>query len=322
MARTPITIVLSEREKQKLTRSAQHAPDPEFARRCRIILACGNGNPTNAEAAANVGTDTQNVNYWRKRWAEKKMEGLKFTHGGGSISIEEVHQMEERIRILLEDESMAPEGGWTVRKLSRILEMPEDRVRTAMKRKGLALDLRYLPMTVENSDPLETDLVGLYLSRDQQAAVFCLSPISFTTDRSMAETRRYDIYQDFAKAKAQGPVSLPGFIHMAAERADDCGEQDPIARDIFLKKVIETEPDNPNLIFELISNGGEKPRYRGSRIDQVYVYEEDRRADWVRAVETRMNDLGDPERDMAGGAGQKEGAHMQSRMGGGAGPLP
>src|SRR6478752_7729150 len=69
-------VVLTEDERQTLERWARRAKSSQaLAQRCRIVLGCAAGKP-NKEVAAEVGVWPQTVGVWRRRFIERRLEGL------------------------------------------------------------------------------------------------------------------------------------------------------------------------------------------------------------------------------------------------------
>ena len=69
-------MVLTEDERETLERWARRPSSSQaLAQRCRIVLGCAAGKP-NKEVAADVGVWPQTVGVWRRRFVERRLEGL------------------------------------------------------------------------------------------------------------------------------------------------------------------------------------------------------------------------------------------------------
>ena len=68
--------MLTEDERETLERWARRPSSSQaLAQRCRIVLGCAAGKP-NKEVAADVGVWPQTVGVWRRRFVERRLEGL------------------------------------------------------------------------------------------------------------------------------------------------------------------------------------------------------------------------------------------------------
>src|SRR4051812_22290429 len=75
--RPTVDIVLSDDERETLQRWARrHSSSQALALRCRIVLACADGDRTREEIAAEVGCNPVTVTKWRHRFAADRLDGL------------------------------------------------------------------------------------------------------------------------------------------------------------------------------------------------------------------------------------------------------
>lgn len=75
--RPTVQIILSENERTTLQRWARrHSSSQALALRCRIVLACADGDRTHAEIAAELGCNPGTVSKWRHRFAVDRLDGL------------------------------------------------------------------------------------------------------------------------------------------------------------------------------------------------------------------------------------------------------
>jgi transposase len=76
IGRPKADLVLSEAERDQLTRWAKRARTAQYlALRARIVLRCAEGG-TNRQAAIGLGVDESTVERWRARFIAKRLDGL------------------------------------------------------------------------------------------------------------------------------------------------------------------------------------------------------------------------------------------------------
>ena len=178
MARTgrpKAELTLSEGERAQLLRWSRRAKSAQaLALRSRIVLACADGLD-NKQVAAKLGIVPATVGKWRRRFVERRMDGLlDEPRPGGPRSISD-EQIEAVIVATLERTpkdathwsraSMAAETGLSRSTIGRIWR-----------------EFRLKPHLVEtfklSSDPLfiekVRDVVGLYLDPPERALVLCV----------------------------------------------------------------------------------------------------------------------------------------------------
>lgn len=73
------TISLDPEERQQLQRTCQaHSSSQAAAFRARLVLRCAaTDDPTNWQVAVELGCDSDTVCKWRRRFAEKRLQGLE-----------------------------------------------------------------------------------------------------------------------------------------------------------------------------------------------------------------------------------------------------
>ena len=75
--RPPVEIELTGTERRQLESWARrHSTAQNLARRCKIILGCADAEMTGQQVADKVGCSPAAVTKWRKRFAEKRLDGL------------------------------------------------------------------------------------------------------------------------------------------------------------------------------------------------------------------------------------------------------
>jgi transposase len=179
MARTgrpKAVLELTEGERVQLERWARRPRSAQaLAQRSRIVLACAQGQ-TNQAVARQERVTPQMVGKWRKRFVERRLDGLVDEPRPGQprkITDEQVEQV--IIRTL---ESAPPDGGthWSTRQMAAASGLNQ----TAVSRIWRAFGLQ--PHRVEHwklsKDPLFVekvrDVVGLYLDPPERAVVLCV----------------------------------------------------------------------------------------------------------------------------------------------------
>lgn len=178
MARTgrpKAELVLTPAEHEQLTRWARRATSSQaLAVRSRIVLAAAEGL-TNNDVAARVGCEPHTVSKWRRRFIDRRLDGLGDEKRPGRPATISVEQVEDVIVATLE--STPPNAThWTRAKMAE---------RTGLSRTTIGKiwsDFSIKPHLVEHyklsSDPLFIDklydVVGLYLNPPEAAVVLCV----------------------------------------------------------------------------------------------------------------------------------------------------
>lgn len=172
LGRPTADIVLSETERETLERWARRPKSAQaLALRCRIVLACAEGQ-TNGEIAAELSCNRTTVGKWRRRFAERRLDGLIDEPRPGrprSISDEDV----ERVLVKTLEEAPGDATHWSTRSMARTTGLSQ----TAVCRIWRAFGLK--PHLVESfrlsTDPQfidkVRDIVGLYLNPPDAAVV-------------------------------------------------------------------------------------------------------------------------------------------------------
>jgi transposase len=179
MARTgrpKAELVLSVEERETLARWARRPKTAQaLALRSRIVLACASGKD-NKTVAAELGVAAATVGRWRRRFIERRLDGLIDEPRPGQPRKITDERVEEVIVKTLE--TVPPDGGthWSTRQMAAATGLNQ----TAVSRIWRAFGLQ--PHRVEHwklsKDPLfiekVRDIVALYLDPPERAVVLCV----------------------------------------------------------------------------------------------------------------------------------------------------
>jgi transposase len=168
-------VVLTDEERETLERWARRPNSAQaLAVRCRVVLACAEGETTTA-VAEELGLDQATVRKWRKRFAESRLDGLHDEPRPGAprtIGDDDV----ERVIVTTLEQSPPDATHWSTRSMAAATGMSQSAVSRIWRAFGLK------PHLVESfklsPDPLFVekvrDIVGLYLNPPDAAVVLCV----------------------------------------------------------------------------------------------------------------------------------------------------
>ena len=168
-------LVLSDEERCELKLlAARRKTGQALAQRARIVLGCAEGRE-NQEVAANLNVDPATVGKWRRRFAERRMDGLHDEPRSGAPRTIDDARIEALIVQTLESVP-ADATHWSSRGMSKQSGLSVSSVQRIWRAFGLQ------PHRMEtfklSTDPQFVakvrDVVGLYISPPQHAVVLCV----------------------------------------------------------------------------------------------------------------------------------------------------
>jgi len=168
-------LVLSGEERETLERWARRPTSAQaLAQRCRIVLACAEGQ-TNQQVAAAEGVHQATVGKWRTRFVAQRLDGLHDEPRPGkprTISDADV----ERVIVKTLEEAPPRATHWSTRSLAEATGMSQSAVSRIWR--AFALTPHQLESFKLSTDPLfiekVRDIVGLYLNPPEAAMVLCV----------------------------------------------------------------------------------------------------------------------------------------------------
>ena len=169
------SVVLSEDRQRELHRIAQSRSLPAgYVFRARLILMLAEG-ASFSTIKQRLGTTAPTISRWKQRFLAVGMDGLDTNHPGQSAS---VLTPKLRARILSTTRKKPKDGSthWSCRKLAAALGVSKDAVHRVWKEAGLKPHRleRYMASDDPDFEAKAADIIGLYLSPPQHAAVFCV----------------------------------------------------------------------------------------------------------------------------------------------------
>jgi transposase len=168
--------VLTDDERQTLQRWSRRSKTSQaLALRCKIVLACAEGD-TNQAVAEQLGIWPQTVAKWRGRFVRQRLEGLSDEPRPGRPRTITDEQVEQVLTKTLEEPPPHHDTHWSTRSMARATGMSQ----TAISRIWRAFGLKpHLTETWKlSTDPQfidkVRDIVGLYLDPPEAALVLCV----------------------------------------------------------------------------------------------------------------------------------------------------
>ena len=173
--RVAVAIELSASERRKLEELARRRSTAQgLARRARIVLLASEGRE-NKEIARQLGATADTVGKWRRRFAERRCDGLNDEPRPGTPRQIGDDEIAEVIRLTLE-QTPADATHWSLRSMASAVGHAPSTVHRIWQAFGLqphrseTFKLSSDPFFVEKV----RDIVGLYLAPPERALVLCV----------------------------------------------------------------------------------------------------------------------------------------------------
>jgi transposase len=168
-------VVLGDAEREVLERWARRPKSSQaLALRCRIVLAAGAGE-RNKDIAARLGCDRNTVGKWRRRFAQRGLDGVHDEPRPGkprSIGDDDI----EQVIVKTLEESPPNATHWSTRSMAAATGMSQSAISRIWRAFGLkphqteAFKLSPDPQFIDKV----RDVVGLYLNPPDAAVVLCV----------------------------------------------------------------------------------------------------------------------------------------------------
>ena len=173
--RPKVELRLTTDERQTLDQWARRPKTAQaVARRARLVLACAEGQ-TNQAVATALGTTGQTVGRWRRRFIERRLDGLLDDPRPGTARRTSDADVE---RILARTLETTPQAAthWSSRAMAEVCGLSQSTVSRIWRAFGLqphrteTFKLSQDPLFIEKV----RDIVGLYLNPPERALVLCV----------------------------------------------------------------------------------------------------------------------------------------------------
>ena len=146
----------------------------QLALRARIVLLCASGL-SNMSVAQKLDTTRETVGRWRKRFNERRLDGLHDEERPGAPRTISDQQVDEVVRLTLE-ETPAESTHWSVRLMAKRVGLPPATIYRIWQ--AFSLQPHRVNHFRLSNDPhfvdKVVDIVGLYMSPPAHAVVLCV----------------------------------------------------------------------------------------------------------------------------------------------------
>lgn len=289
MSRRSAEIKLTETEANALQNIVQTSPDSPLARRAQVILECANGK-SNKDISVIVGFSENDVGKWRKRYLAEGIDGLQSKHGGGTrrpdIDDDEVTSKLSKLLAL-------PDKEWTVEELVAETHFTPHIVGAALRRMNINLE-RQRRWSITTNDELvakTVDVVGLYVTRKEQAMIVCTSRTPMKSGQGVFVTRNRLLADDFKGH--DGEVTLSDVIHTALWHVNDTSRLTPTTLSDFLEEALRNYPQDDSCEYHIFINSSNRNAYRGNRLKGLYIFQATDSERWLELTESYIHNMGD-----------------------------
>lgn len=290
-------LVLSDDEREALQRWARRPKTSQcLALRSRIILACGRGL-SNTEVSEELAVSMPTVGKWRKRFLERRLDGLLDEPRPGAPRKITDADVERVVTQTLESKP-ANATHWSTRGMAKATGMSQ----SAISRIWRAFSLQ--PHRIEtfklSTDPQfidkVRDIVGLYMSPPENAIVLCIDEKSQVQalDRTqpllpLEPGRPERRTHDYAR---HGTTSLFAALNVATgEVIGHCHQRHRQQEFLkFLEQIDQAIPEEPGIEIHLVMDNyatHKAPRVRRWLIKRprYHVHFTPTSASWLNQVE-------------------------------------
>ena len=263
--------------------------DPDISRRAAVIIECAKGL-TNKEVSEITGMNRMDVARWRESYLQNGIDGLNSKHSGGPGSSASNDDFNSKLEELLSNKKMA----WTANDLAKALDSNEGRVHYALRKRGITLE-RQRQWSIQTQDeviPKMVDIVGLYITKSEQALLVCCSSNPMYSSNGEFITRNKELSSDFSSFSGKS-ISLTEAINTSIERIHEIAQQKPLSLMDFLSETMEMMPADSDYEYHLYVLSSEERPYRGKKIKGVYLSKPDTSVQWLSIVQQKVSELGD-----------------------------
>ncbi len=288
MSRKPVEIKLSSLEINMLSNIVKNASDPVLSRRASVILACSQGM-SNKAVSDMTGMNETDVGHWRNLVAVEGVDRLLGKNNGGSNQFS--HSDDEFNRKL--DELLSQDKEWTKTMLVQELNSTPSIVAGALRKRCINLQ-RQRQWVIETHNELiskNVDVVGLYITKEEQALIICCSQEPLGSRCGEFITRSRSIFEDFNSYN--GEISLAKAINTAAYHVEDISKVTFVSLQDFLDRTIASFPEDDGFEYQLILCSSKTNYYRGNRLMNVYQTWADNPDEWLEFIHLTLDALGD-----------------------------
>jgi len=174
--RPPVEITLTGTERrQPESWARRHTTAQHLARRCKIVLACSDPTLTGGQIADQVGCSPATVTKWRKRFADKRLDGLMDAPRPGAVRTIGDDVIEAVVIDTLES---APKDAthWSTRSMAQhhgISRQTVSKIWRAFGLKPWEIDEFKISPDPQLVDKIR-DIVGLYMNPPSNSMVLCV----------------------------------------------------------------------------------------------------------------------------------------------------
>ncbi len=173
--RVAVKIELSDVERGALSDLAQRRRTAQgLARRARIVLLASEGLE-NKQIAEQLGTSQDTVGKWRRRFAERRLDGLHDEPRPGAPRETGDDEIAETVRLTLE-ETPVDATHWSLRSMGRAVGHSPSTIHRIWQAFGLQPHRSESFKLSSDSFFVEKvrDIVGLYMAPPERALVLCV----------------------------------------------------------------------------------------------------------------------------------------------------